>query len=207
MSVALGVRAEVHDDEDNGRPFTTDELNRIFRLPLFSGCSDGVEPKGLLKPGDIQVRDDRFWIPLVLLLTGGRSSEIAGLATDDVHPDHDTPHLIIQPNELRNLKNRHSRRMVPVHPYLKKMGFLEFARGRVASGEKQFFPMVEQLYYNDRATGTVQKKPLSNSLMLRQFNRTLLGHAKADDNGGSIKCFRNTFEQESLARVTSDEFR
>ena len=50
-------------------------------------------------------------------------------------------------------------------------------------------------------------RALSNSLILRQFNRTILDHADARADRGSIKCFRNTFEQESLAKIASDEFR
>lgn len=206
-SVAAGVRADVDREEETGRAFTTDELNRIFKLPLFSGCSEGLIAKGLLKPGPILIQDDRFWIPLLLFFTGARSSEIVGLEPDDVEPDHVVPHLLIQGNATRRLKNQFSKRMVPIHPFLVEIGFLEFAREQRRTQTKRFFPLAEQLKYRDSLTNELQNKALSNSLIMRQFNRTLLPLADASKDGGTVKCFRNTFEQEALARIPSDELR
>ena len=67
--------------------------------------------------------------------------------------------------------------------------------------------MAVQLHYREGDTGKLRKKALSNSLIMRQFNRTLLAHAQAVADRGSIKCFRNTFEQESLSSIGSDEMR
>ncbi len=206
-SPAAGVRAIVPPEEDTGRAFSTDELNRIFRQPLFSGCSDGLLPKGLQKPGPVKVRDDRFWIPLLLLFTGARSSEVVGLQVDDVIVDHEFPHFIFRPSETRRLKNLQSKRMVPVHPRLMEMGFLDFAIAQLVRSEGQFFPLAIQQYFNESITGTRQKKALSNSPIMRQFNRTILVDADAKANGGSVKCFRNTFEQEAAATIPSDEVR
>jgi integrase len=202
-----GVRADIDYEADTGRSFTTDELNRIFRLPIFAGCREGEIEAGLFKAGDVQVRDDRFWMPLLLLFTGARSSEIAGLEVADVDPDHEVPHLLIRVNSVRRLKNKHSKRMVPVHPRLIDMGFLDFAREQIASGGVQFFPLAVQEFYNEKVTGTRQKKSLSSCSIMRQFNRTLLEHADAQQNDGSVKCFRNTFEQESLGQIESDDAR
>jgi integrase len=207
LNVATDVRARVPEEDETGRAFLTDELNRIVGLPLFAGCMEGKSDGGLFKAGPVKVRDDRFWIPLLLLFSGARSSEIVGLSTSDIFPDHEIPHILIQPNELRLLKNKHSKRMVPLHPILMQAGFLSFARGRLATDDARLFPMAEQLSYRDGATGELKAKALSSCLIMRQFNRTHLAHAKANQNSGSIKCFRNTFEQEALARVESDEIR
>lgn len=206
-SPAAGVRAIVPPEEDTGRAFSTDELNRIFSQPLFSGCSDGLLPKGLQKPGPVKVRDDRFWIPLLLLFTGARSSEVVGLQIDDVIVDHEFPHFIFRPSETRRLKNLQSKRMVPVHSRLIEMGFMDFARAQLVRSEGQFFSLAIQQYFNEKITGTRQKKALSNSPIMRQFNRTILVDADAKADGGAIKCFRNTFEQEAAAMIPSDEVR
>src|SRR5262249_27207466 len=153
LTAPRGVRATVDHDVDTGRSFTTDELQRIFDLPLFRGCRGELEPNGLFKPGNVQIRDDRFWIPLVLLFTGARSSEIAGLATADVQADDEVPHFIIRPNNLRGLKTSKSARLVPVHPTLRQIGFLDFARARVAADpDGKLFPLVEELNYRSRRT-------------------------------------------------------
>jgi integrase len=205
--VGEGVRADVDDDDEIARSFTRDELQRIFHLPLFSGCQgDGVEA-GLFKPGSVHVRDDRFWIPLILLFTGARVAEVAGLECDDVVLDADVPHFIIRPNGRRRLKNKQSRRVVAIHPVLLDAGIQKFAEERLASGEPSFFPMIEQLHYRDRATGELRAKSLSQALILRQFNRTFLARAKADENGGSLKCFRHTFERESTNEIADVELR
>lgn len=203
-----GVKARFEDDEDAGRPFTTAELNRIFALPLFAGCAGEHEKDGLFKAGPVKIRDDRFWIPLVLLFTGARSAEIVGLLTSDVVTDHDVPHFRIVPNKVRpRLKNKHSRRLVPIHSRLIAMGFMDFVRKRQREGQERLFPMAEQTDYRDGATGRLMKRSLSASLIMRQFNRTHLKHANATADRGSTKCFRNTFEQESTSKITSDEIR
>lgn len=202
-----GIMAEVQHDDDTGRPFTTDELNRIFSLPLFAGSMDGLETNGLRKAGKVTVRDDRFWIPLLLLFTGARPSEIAGLATDDVFPDHEVPHILIVPNPFRDLKNPKSKRMVPIHQRLIDMGFLDFARGRVILKGEQFFPLIEQQFFIEGPTGERRKKGLSSAPLMRQFNRTILADADARTDRGSAKCFRHTFEQEAMALISSEEIR
>ncbi|MDO8911801.1 MAG: hypothetical protein Q8N10_17145 [Phenylobacterium sp.] len=204
-----GVKARVEEGDDGtGRSFTTAELNRLFALPLFSGCAGEQVEGGLFKFGPVLIRDDRFWIPLVLLFTGARSSEVVGLLTSEVVIDHDVPHFLIQPNHVRpRLKNRHSRRMVPVHSRLVEFGFLDFVRKRIEAKDERLFPMAEQTSYRDGATGAAVARSLSASLIMRQFNRTILEHAQARADGGSIKCFRNTFEQESTSKIASDEVR
>lgn len=204
-SPSHGVKAKVVAGEESGRPFTTDELNRIFAQPLFAGCSEGLLPKGLQKPGPVLVRDDRFWIPLVLLFTGARPSEIAGLESADVIADHEVPHFLIRVNSVRGLKNPQSKRMVPIHQALISMGFLAFARDTARQTDGRFFPMAKQEYSKEKPTKIRRKKNLSSSTIMRQFNRTILADAKARDNDGSNKCFRNTFEQESSAKIGSDE--
>lgn len=202
-----GIMAEVQQDDEAGRPFSTDELNRIFDQPLFTGSMNGLESNGWRKPGPVKIRDDRFWIPLILFFTGARPSEIAGLATIDVFPNHEVPHIIIAPNKFRGLKNSKSRRMVPLHRRLLELGFLNFAKGRLATGDEQFFSMIEQKYFVEGPTGEVRRKGLSSSPLMRQFNRTILADADARADRGSSKCFRHTFEQEAMAVVSSEEIR
>jgi integrase len=203
-----GVKARFEDDEDDGRPFTTAELNRIFSLPPFAGCAGDDVEGGLLKCGPVKMRDDRFWIPLILLFTGARSSEIAGLLTSEVVTEHETPHFVIIPNVARpRLKNRHSRRLVPIHSRLIDMGLLDFVGVRRAEDSLRLFPLAEQTFYRDGTTGLKTARSLSSSLILRQFNRTHLKRAEATADRGSIKCFRNSFEQEAAARIQSDETR
>lgn len=210
LSVAEKVRAELNEDDgddEKGRPFTTDELNRIFRQPIFCGSSEDSEPHGYLKPGKFKERGDRFWIPLALFLTGCRAAEIIGIRNEEVVLDAEVPHFLIVRNAVRRLKNPQSQRMIPVHPYLIRAGFVEFATARRQSGEDRLFPQAKQEFYNDSTTGQRTAKSLSNALIVRQFNRTILARADARSDRGSIKCFRNTFEEEALVKVREEEVR
>jgi integrase len=61
-------------------------------------------------------------VPRMLWATGMRISELAGLKLDEVILDPETdpvtgeriPHILIQPNEVRGLKNKTSKRIVPL---------------------------------------------------------------------------------------------
>lgn len=53
-------------------------------------------------------------ILLVMVNTGARPSEIAGLLPGEIKLDAKVPHILIQPNEARHLKNRHSERYIPL---------------------------------------------------------------------------------------------
>lgn len=202
-----GVRAKFDRSVEAGRAFTTEELNRIFAQPLFTGSLEGIRPNGWRKAGHIQIRDDRYWLPLVMLFTGARPSEVAGLRTEDVIIDHEVPHFILVPSEVRRLKNPKSKRMVPIHSRIIDLGFLDFARNTERQTDGRFFPLAEQLTFKEHATGATRKKGLSSSKILRDFNEYVLEDADARQNRGSNKCFRNTFEQEALATIPSDEVR
>jgi integrase len=193
--------------EKAGRSFTSAELQRIFSQPLFTGCLEGSSPLGLYKPGPVRIRDDRFWIPLLLLFTGARVAEIVGLAIEDVVIDHKVPHILIRKNDIRRIKNTHSRRMIPIHKELVELGFLRFVQAQQPRTIGQLFQMAIIPKYNDRTTGDIQEKSIANTLIMRDFNKYVLLHAKAKDNRGSAKCFRNTFEDAQRTAIESDEVR
>ncbi|MEO1722028.1 MAG: DUF6538 domain-containing protein [Pseudomonadota bacterium] len=49
-----------------------------------------------------------------LINTGLRPSELAGCAPGEIIVDHELPHVVIQPNESRDIKTHSSRRIVPL---------------------------------------------------------------------------------------------
>ncbi|MFT4013019.1 MAG: tyrosine-type recombinase/integrase [Paracoccus sp. (in: a-proteobacteria)] len=53
-------------------------------------------------------------ILLVMVNTGARPSEIAGLLPEEIKLGAKVPHILIQPNVNRHLKNRHSERYIPL---------------------------------------------------------------------------------------------
>lgn len=83
----------------------------------------------------------RYWGPLLALYHGLRLGEVAGLLVKDVGQEGGEPVLHLR-HGLRKLKTDASRRDLPVHPELVRLGFLEWAEGRrkAAKQDETLFP-------------------------------------------------------------------
>jgi integrase len=80
--------------------------------PPFS--DDWIKEK-LLAPGALMAMNtDARLILLGMVNTGYRPSEGAGLLPDEIRLEGKVPHIIIQPNGNRALKNSHSERYIPL---------------------------------------------------------------------------------------------
>lgn len=115
-----------------------DELNVLFSSPVFSL---GERPRG-------GRGEAAFWLPILALYTGARLGELAPLTASNIRLDEGTgiPFIEITEDEERgaSLKTRSSRRIVPIHPQLKALGFLELVASRREEGDRtQLFPLLE----------------------------------------------------------------
>jgi integrase len=88
-------------------PFSTDEVKSIFARTY------GQEMK---KP-------DHYWIPLVALFSGARREEIASLKATNVKTIDGVPCF-----QIEGGKTADARRVVPVHPQLLALGFMDYAQ-------------------------------------------------------------------------------
>jgi integrase len=127
-------------------PFTIAELNVLFRSPLFTGCQSLDKPRFLSKPGNVQVRDHRYWVPLIMLFSGARPGEIAQLSIDDVRKDrgHWIMHITTQGDNDKSVKNAGSMRVVPIHPMLEELGLVKYHADLKEQGEKRLFPLAQR---------------------------------------------------------------
>ncbi len=96
-------------------------------------------------------RDDRkysarYWLPLILLHSGARREEIANLALVDIRKEDGIWYFDITPDveRGRRLKNKSSKRRVPIHSALIMLGLLDYVEERRAEGETLVFPKVSQ---------------------------------------------------------------
>lgn len=123
-------------------PFTDDQLKAIFGSPLFGQCR-GDEKEHL--PGNVEIRDWRYWIPNIALYTGARLGEISQLLTADVRQIHGVWvfHITREGSERKSTKTEGSQRVVPVHSALIKMGLIEYHSRMAQRGEVQLFPEVK----------------------------------------------------------------
>lgn len=114
------------------RPFSTNELNKVFQSSIYTAKSNGGEFENRTS------QPERFWIPLLGLFHGCRLNEICQLDTADIQEEGGIPLLHIHDlsetgeKNLKQLKTDESRRKVPLHPLILKAGFLEFVESRKA---------------------------------------------------------------------------
>jgi hypothetical protein len=114
--------------------FTIDELNSLFRAPLYTGCKN--DESGYAIPGPNKLRRGRFWVPLLSLFHGLRLNEAAQLYTEDVKTFEGIHYLAIRAEREdgskceKRLKTSQSKRDVPLHPEILRIGFLEFVETR-----------------------------------------------------------------------------
>lgn len=126
-------------------PWAEADLRTLVSGPVWAGC------KGLwnrLAPGDVVIHDGMYWgLPLVVC-TGGRSEEPAGLMLVDIFEDAPVPYIHFRDNAYRLLKNGQSDRKVPISPALIRLGFLDHVRAMRELGHELLFPE----FYNPKAS-------------------------------------------------------
>jgi integrase len=121
------------------RPWTTGELQALFSLPLFTGYQLPQASRG--------GQDAAYWLPLLGLFTGARISELAQLSRGDVvfHQKGTGagPQAVLNITDegvSQRLKTAHSKRTVPVHPELVRLGFLAYAQSLGGPAEASLWP-------------------------------------------------------------------
>jgi len=129
-NVARDVKMAVSERGEKRKDFDTDDLNALFAGPVHA---IGERPKG-------GYGEAAYWLPLIALFMGARREEIGQLRVQDVKripyiddADNrqevwciditDTPDDDALPNQI---KNGASNRLVPLHPKLIELGFIEY---------------------------------------------------------------------------------
>lgn len=155
-AVGLAIEAPEDEEEDGRRSFTVEELRAIFGAPLYTGCKD--DERNFYKPGTNKPRRSRFWLPLIALFAGLRQNEIAQLLASDIDTFAGRPIIRVQKTQpWQRLKSKRARRVVPLHPELVRIGFLEYARTVRQSGALLLFPEL-RLDTRGYMSGSFQKR-------------------------------------------------
>lgn len=131
---------EWEDDEDDDRvPWTERHVRALFNLPLFTGCRGAVKR---LRPGNAVFQDGAFWLPALIAYSALSREEGSGIELDEIFLDEPVPFIVIQRNMTKSiddkkpagLKNRHRKRLMPIHPELLRLGFGDYVRARRKEG-------------------------------------------------------------------------
>lgn len=163
-------------------PFTTDQMNTLFKSPLFTGCQSAAEWNKIAKPGNVKIRDHRFWVPLIMLFSGARPAEIAQLAVSDVREEHGhwIMHITTEGDGDKSVKTDGSMRVVPIHAELIRLGFLDYHAGMKQAGQSRLFPLAER---NSRGQMIAD--------FSREFGRYLIRIGMKTGRGLSLYSFRH----------------
>ncbi len=123
-----GIRAiSTPDSEDTGSPFTDAELKAIF---------DPVEfPKWASK------YPHRWFGPILGLYSGARVNEIAQLRLEDIDTIDGVPGFFVRKiGKKQSIKNKHSRRFIPLAQPVIEAGFLTYVEEARQAGVERLFP-------------------------------------------------------------------
>lgn len=103
------------------RPFTESELKQLFLSELYTR---GYQTRG-------QAREALYWCFPIGLYAGPRIEELAQMRSSDVHQVEGVWVFNFREEcQDQHLKTYWSRRLVPVHPELARLGLLEYVRER-----------------------------------------------------------------------------
>jgi integrase len=130
--------------EDKRDAFTPDQLAEVFGGAPWS--TGETAPSG--KPS-------LYWGPLISIYHGLRIGEPCGLLTEEVIERDGLPVFDLKPNDLRRLKNRDTKRLLPIHPELIRLGFLDYVNERRRNDDRQLFPEAQRDangHYGDHVT-------------------------------------------------------
>ena len=113
-----GITVESKNVDKPRDGFTDEELKKIFNT--ISYLTETVRYKRNL------IKLPKFYIPILGLFTGMRLDEICQLNLKDVYKDGKYDVIRVKISDVTKLKNIQSERIIPIHPTLKKLGFIDY---------------------------------------------------------------------------------
>jgi integrase len=143
LRVATDRSVRARDDRP---PTSAEDLSRLFNLPVFTGClpHQGGRGRRVLNcrfaAGTAIVHDAFYWVPLIVTYTGVRREEACKFRPADFELDCEVPYLRVEATETGRIKNAQSKRNLPLHPELLRLGFVEYIREAIRRGYEVLFP-------------------------------------------------------------------
>lgn len=111
-----------------------DRMLSLFSLPLFQAYAlPRVRSAG---------RDAAYWLPILGAYTGARVTELAQLLVADVRQEGGLWCIaILEEESWQSVKNQPSKRIIPMHSELVRLGLPEYAASLSQAGHHRLFPM------------------------------------------------------------------
>ncbi|EMO7189676.1 TPA: tyrosine-type recombinase/integrase [Escherichia coli] len=169
-------------DQDFKADFTDEDLHAIFNRPWFKRGTVDRNSGGRFH----HYRAFHYWLPLIGFFTGARINELCQLYLDDIKQDAAGFYFFEISNERvdQSLKTINSRRKIPLHPTLIKLGLIRYCEALKKAGHARLFP--ELPYHSVKGYGDKASDWFNRSLLKVQ-----LGFEKGSKK--SFHSFRHTF--------------
>jgi integrase len=127
------------------KPWRTEDLVKLFDSDIFNAYDLPSIPSA--------GGSAAYWVPLLGIFTGARQSELCQLRVVDMEPHEGGFHLYItseRADEAAGLEETQtkaavSRRRIPVHPELLRLGFAEYWADTKSAGHTALFPDVQRV--------------------------------------------------------------
>lgn len=178
--------------EEKRRPFTADQVIQFFSSEFYRTCSHAPRP---YRAADMAWR---FWLPLMMTFMGLRPREICQLHVDDLKRTEagvwfiDVKTTTDEDDDQKyrkSLKTKASRRQVPLHEELRRIGLVEFVKEPREAGDPRVFPELRQNSFGDPA-----------SYALRRLREKFLPESILMDERQAVYSFRHTW-RDALRRA------
>lgn len=163
------------------QPFTDEQIQMIFKPENFKLSSEKPHTR---------------WGIIMALYTGARISEIAQLGLQDFKKKGVVNYIAIDTLEDgQSVKNEDSRREIPIHPDLVKLGLMDRVETLKSKGENMLFP---ELTAGQNGFGGAVSKGITR--YLNQLGITARGSGRVGAHS-----FRSTMIKHLAAKDISDE--
>lgn len=181
--------------------YDAEDIAAIFSKPLFQGCSTASRNRTVA--GGIVQKDAAYWLPIFSLWQGCRVEEVGAARTADIKREDGLWFLDLR---HRKLKNEQSQRMLPLHPRIVGLGFIDYVERQPKGG--WLFP---ELPHDERTELPPHAKRLAST---RQFSkwwgRWCSANAASKGEGFDhphkvFHSFRHTFKRSMREAGVSEE--
>ena len=163
-------------------PFTNEELHIIFNEKTYPNprCRNNQA---------------KFWVPIIALYHGCRLNEICQLDVNDIVQEKGVPCININSKgEDKKVKNKSSNRVIPIHPKLIDMNFLNYVEYQRKNKQEKLFPELSQI-----ARGRYSRK-------VQAWFARYLDSIKITDKSKVFHSFRHTFETMAVEKKIPAEY-
>lgn len=175
INPATGVKVPKEDKNTKSRiPFSKDELETIFNSSIYT---HGERPRA-------GAGEAAFWIPLLALWTGARLEELGQLHVADIQEEAGIKYIhITNDGGDKNVKTSSSKRKIPIHPQLLKIGFMEYVNSIKQAGHTRLFPLIKSPEGRQKT-----------AMFSKWFGRHLRETLKIEDTRKVFHSFRHGFK-------------